>query len=340
MPLLRWTSLQQALSQGRLGGVFFLFGSAPFLCEEAAAAIVAAHVDPATRDFNLDQLRGGEVKAETLGSVLETPPLMAQWRVVVVREAQALATSPHLKESVEALVRGPPPGLALILIAQIPERSKAQFYERLKRGARAVELNAPDESDLPAWLIERAEAAGLELELEAARALAAAVGVQPGTLARELEKLAEVAGDASRITADHVAAAVRGVPRENRWNWFDRVGNAQFADARVNLPILLDAGETGVGLVIGLGTHLLRLAIVATGGKRALEKELRPQQRWLARRFAAQARHWTEPRLTAALDDLLRADRLLKSASLSDLQVMDELLLRLHAAATPELAPV
>jgi DNA polymerase III delta subunit len=51
----------------------------------------------------------------------------------------------------------------------------------------------------------------------------------------------------------------------------------------------------------------------------------------MARRIAPQARRWTASQLDGALAELLRADRLLKSASLTDRQVVEELLLRLHA---------
>jgi hypothetical protein len=54
---------------------------------------VEAHLDPATRDFNLDEVRGTDVTPETLGSLIADAPMMAEWRVVVVRDAQALAVS-------------------------------------------------------------------------------------------------------------------------------------------------------------------------------------------------------------------------------------------------------
>src|SRR5690606_18818113 len=109
------------------------------------------------------------------------------------------------------------------------------------------------------------------------------------------------------------------------------VGEAKFERARAAIPVLFDTGESGVGLVIGLGTQFLRLALVAAGGKQALEAELPHHQRWLAGRLAGQARRWSRDALDAALDDLLRADRLLKSASLGDEQVIEELLLRLQS---------
>ncbi|HEX6912204.1 MAG TPA: hypothetical protein VF142_17505, partial [Longimicrobium sp.] len=62
-----------------------------------------------------------------------------------------------------------------------------------------------------------------------------------------------------------------------------------------------------------------------------LERELKPFQKWMARRIVPVARKWTLPEVDEALGELLRTDRLLKSASLSDRQAMEELLLRLWA---------
>ena len=73
------------LSDQDKGGAFFLHGDDSFRKEETARALVEWHLDPATRDFNLDPLRGSEGSVETLASVLATPPMMAEWRVVVLR---------------------------------------------------------------------------------------------------------------------------------------------------------------------------------------------------------------------------------------------------------------
>lgn len=330
MPLLSPERLLRALAGGERGGVFFLFGDEEYLKEEVAERIVEAHLDPATRDFNFDLLRGDELDVEAFASIVQTPPMMAEWRVVVVRDAQGLASSPRARAVVEEVLERQVPGLVLLLIAQLPERSRAKFYEELKKKARAVEFVRLSPGDVPGWLMERARADGIELEPEAAQALAAAVGPDMGILVRELAKLRDFVGERVRITRADVEAAVGSVPRQNRWEWFDLVGEGRFQAARASLPVLLDAGETGVGLVIGLATQFLRLAIAASGGQKALEAELPHHQRWLAGRLVAQARRWTPTALDGALEDLLRADRLLKSSSLGDEQVIEELLLRLQ----------
>jgi DNA polymerase III subunit delta len=315
-----------------MGGVFFLTGEDQFRKEEEGKSLVEMHLDPATRDFNFDSLRGGEVAVETLASVLATPPMMAQWRVVLLRDMEALASNSRARQVLLDVASKPPPGLALILLATPPRGSEAKLYKELRRLARSVDFPAIDPNDVPGWLVEwTARKHERTLTEEAARALGAAVGTDLGVLAQELAKLASLVEEGSPIGVEAVRAAGTEIPAEDRWEWFDRVGRRDLAGALGALGTLFGQGETGVGLTIGLATHLLRVGVAATGGKRALEALLSPHQKWLAPRLMQQARGWSVQDLEEALVDLRRADRLLKSSSLSERHVLEEWILGLMA---------
>lgn len=297
------------------GGVFYLHGEDEFRKDEAARTLIDAHLDPGTKDFNLDRLRGSELDAETLASVLGTPPMMAEWRVVLVRETEALAAARRTRDILLEAVTAPPPGLALILLCTVPARSRARFYKDVEKGARSMEFRALGMDDVPGWLMTRArEAHGRELAPDAARGLAAAVGTDLAVLVRELEKLDSLTPEGEAITPARVEQAGTRMPRQDRWAWFDSVGNGEFVEAVEGLEVLLGHGESGVGLTIGLATHLLRLGVALEGGRSALQQALPPHQRWLADKFARQARGWTPGELERALEGLLMVDRLLKSS--------------------------
>ncbi|MDX1675995.1 MAG: DNA polymerase III subunit delta, partial [Longimicrobiales bacterium] len=284
MPALSPERLTRTLREGGRGGVFFLHGDESYLKERATREIVEAHLDAGTRDFNLDEVRGTDVSTETLGSLIQTPPMMGEWRVVVVRDAQAMAQSSTARDILTDTAEAPPPGLALVLEADIGS-SKAKVWRALKKAATSVEFGRLSDSDLPGWLMSWAEAHDLTLGVPAARALASAVGPGLAPLVRELEKLREYVGPDREITREDVEAVVGAIPRQDRWEWMDLVGERRFEEAREGLPILLETGgESGVGLVIGLGNQFLRLAVCVAGGRSALENALPGNQKWLAGR--------------------------------------------------------
>jgi DNA polymerase-3 subunit delta len=314
------------------GGAFYLHGDDQFRKEMALRDLIDGHIDPATRDFNLDLLRGTEVNAETLASVLATPPMMAEWRVVVLRDVEGLASSKHARDALLGVVADPPPGLALIMSCTVPQGSKAKFYSELGRKAQAIEFKEITADDVPGWLMERArETHGVEMDVEAARALGAAIGTNLGVLARELEKLTDFVGGRQRITVQDVDAAGTKLPSQDRWQWFDLVGEKRFEDARRALTVLLGQGESGVGLVIGLTSHLLRLGVAVEGGQRGLEAVLPVHQKWLAKRLGSQARKWTMPEIDYAVYGLLDVDRLLKASPHTDEHFMETWLLSQRA---------
>jgi DNA polymerase-3 subunit delta len=325
--------VRRFLQKGGRGGVFFLHGDDEFRKDEAVRGLIDAHLDPATRDFNLDVLRGGEVDGERLASVLATPPMMAEWRVVVVREVEALASSPKTRELLTGLAAAPPAGLAAVLVASVPKGSTAKFWKDLQSKARSLELAPLSLDDVPGWLLERASENGMMLEEDAALALATAVGSDLGVLVQELDKLTAFVAQGAPITRAAVEAAGIRLPAQDRWKWFDLVGSRKFAEALAALPVLFGQGESGVGLAIPLGSHLLRVGVAVAGGPAALETSLPPNQRWLAKRIVPQARGWTVDELGTALERLMRADRLMKASGVSSESLLEEWLLGLMVNA-------
>jgi DNA polymerase III delta subunit len=274
------------------------------------------------------------VSVEDLASVLATPPMMAEFRVVVLRETEALAGSPRAREVLVGAASNPPPGLALILLTTVPHGSRAKFYPELKKrcGKGSVEFRRVSINELPSWLMQWVPGRhGVELTEEAARALVAGVGADLGVLDQELGKLAGLAED-GRLTREIVEKAGIRVPEVDRWEWFDSVGSRRIGVALGDLPVLMQQGESGVGLVIGLATQLLRLGVLKTGGARGLEALLPPHQKWLARKLVPQAEAWSLEELREALVGLRRADRLLKSTSLGDEGIVEEWLMSLSVS--------
>lgn len=322
--------LRAALDRHGLGGLFFFHGADAFRREEAVRTVIEAHLDDGVRDFNLDQLRGSDVDVDSLASILATPPMMAEWRVVVIRDADPLAGSPRARKLLVEAAASVPPGLAFVISGDTSS-STAKLWKELKKKTRSVGFPAVSLDDVPGWIVERGrEGFDLDIEEAAARALAHAVGADLGVLAQELAKLKEFTDGRRSVTRDDIAAVGTYLPAQDRWEWFDMVAERRFDSAAAALPVLFTQGESGVGLTLALGTLFLRLGVAVERGVRALESTLPPHQRWLARKFARLADRWSVDEVQEAVLGLLRVDRLLKSSPLPEDVVLEEWLLGLQ----------
>ena len=83
-------ALHAALKKRAFDPVYYFFGDDDYLKDIRVHELVEAAIDPATRDFNLESRRGGDVDAEALDALLSTPPMLAERRVVVIRDVDKL----------------------------------------------------------------------------------------------------------------------------------------------------------------------------------------------------------------------------------------------------------
>ncbi len=321
--------LERALEKGAPSGGWFLYGDAARLRDEAALRVADAALDPATRDFNFDQFRSEDAAPEQLAAALASPPMMAERRVVCVRDAERLSAS--ARKVVQSAVAALPADMVLIVTATIPKGSRAAFYRDLKKACRAIEWSTPRSAEIPGWIRARASRRwGIELSASAAQAIAGAVGDDLSRLDAELEKLASL-GE-GRLSAERVRDLVPRTRRIDRWTWLDLVASRRYAEALRELEDLLTS-DRGVALVAGLVEHHLQLGIAVEGGAGAVRQALSESGRgylaWKANTYAKQAKRWSGDEVDRALRRLHRADRLLKSGGRDD-AVLTELLLALE----------
>jgi len=90
MPASSLKTLRDAIKRRSFDGAYFIWGEDDYQKDDAVRQLIEAALDPAARDFNLDTRRSAELDAETLGVLLSTPPMMAEKRVIVLRDVGAL----------------------------------------------------------------------------------------------------------------------------------------------------------------------------------------------------------------------------------------------------------
>ena len=337
MPAVLERAFRKSLQRGEFERVYYLHGDDDFLKEQSVRELVAAAVDPSTRDFNLDIRAGAELDAETLGSLLGTPPMMAERRVVVVRDVAALRKD--ARAALDRYLKEPAPDVMLILVA--PAGEKAKVDKALEAGAATMEF-APLAGDrVPRWITHHVESVlGATITAEAAELLQQATGNELAALAAELDKLASYAGGG---TIDEAAVAdVVGVRRgETLGDFLDRVAARDAGGALALLPHILAQPKTSaVSIVMALTTQMLAIGWGITRSRADYFELLKsgkafPMRPWgeAARAWSAAERHWDDATIDASLDALLAADIALKETRLSsDTQLLTNLVLAICGA--------
>lgn len=249
-------ALRPALQDKQFEPAYYLYGEDEYLKEDAVRHLVNAAIDPATRDFNLDQRRGNELDAESLGSLTATPPMMAERRVVVVRDVGSLKKD--ARAALDAYLEKPASDVVVILTS--PADAKAD--KSLQSSTVAVEVAPLTGAQVPKWIASRVEKTlHTSITPDAVELLIDSVGSDLGQLATELDKLASYC-NGKPIDEDAVSAIV-GVNREETPGMLlDAVAERDATRALALLPGILRQPKTsGVQLVMGLTTQMLALAI-------------------------------------------------------------------------------
>jgi DNA polymerase-3 subunit delta len=273
--------------------------------------------------------------------------MMADRRVVVLREVEALKRKPKVRGALLDYLARPAPDTVLVLIQGANEENEDKD---IARAAVTVACEPLPEDRVLKWLERRAKGVGLELPEDAARHLVRAVGGELASLAAELDKLAALpAGEA--FTVERVGELVGVRHGETIYDWRDAVMEDRVGPA-VHLigPLLDQPGTSGVKLAALLGTTLVGVGVARSymdkgqRGRALDDAVFRAIQRcrvfgllsWSEEktRWIRWGPRWPATRVTGALRAVLAADTALKNTTISDERgILTDLVLRMVTSA-------
>lgn len=247
-------AFKAALESGAFDPVYVFHGADDHLKEEKVRALIARATDPSTRDFNCDILRGGEIDVAALSGALEALPMLAERRVVVLRDPGALKKA--LKTRLEQYLKRPAAETILVLV--VPGSGKSEAW--MTANATSLEYKPLEDADLVKWILHEAKThCGTTITEGAATRLASYGGSDLALLAGELRKLASYSGD--QAIDEAAVEAITGVrPGVSLADLLDRAAarDATGAIAIVS-DVLAQPKQSGVTTVMALTAQMLAI---------------------------------------------------------------------------------
>ncbi len=291
--------------------IYLLIGDQPLLADEFVEEAVAL-IPPGSRDFNISRFVGGEAGGAEIATAAATLPFLSERRLVIVREAQAIADS----EALAQYLKDPSPTTVVVFISHHPDFRK-RFFSLLS--GHAVECSFFP-SEIGRWTRERGARLGLDLTPDAIQYLLDYAGGDLYRILRELEKAAvylesfegalKRSGPLTRVAAAQISAVCSG-SSAGVFDWVDAIFD-QNLDRAITLLGRLVRDEEPLHLLALLARHLRFLiraqAIIDRGGSRqeAFPRHELPRDRF--DRFFDQARRFPPVRTRRLLSLLLEVD--------------------------------
>ena len=320
-------ALHKAITTGTFECAYLLYGDNDFLKDAAARQIIDRAVDPGVRDFNVEIRRGGDVDAEAMESLLGTPPMMADRRVVVLRDVGALKKP--ARAALDRYLANPARDAVVVLVAAAGAADKA-----LEGKTTAVEFPILTEDRIPKWIAHQVTTElGGSITPGAAALLLQAIGTDLPQIASELEKLMSFT-DGAEIDEAAVGSLVGIRHGETLSDLLDAVAQRDPIRAIGLLDHVLSLPKTtAVTIVMALTTQTLALAwgrALRDEGRSSSEVDrayfglLKEAGAMTGRPWGEAIRSWmqaldswTSKELAVALDALLTADVALKESRVS-----------------------
>lgn len=292
-----------------LDPIYVLHSEHPILIERAVTAIRDAAVPPASRGFNYDVIEG-KPKGNQIVSLCQTLPMMAQKRMVFVRDI-GIMPADEADPVIEYLAKPNPSTILVAVTSKLDKRLKL-FAQLSKKGFLHV-LDAPRQ--LAPWVREEVKQQGVKMEPNAITRLTDTVGSDLSRLALAIGQLGLYAGDRA-VTSDDVDELIADTRERSVFELTDAIGSGDRVRALLAVASLVDQRESAVGVVVMLARHIRQLTLL-----HSLRQSGVPKPEWASRvgvppfivdKLIAQAKCYTPETLAHATQRLATADRALK----------------------------
>jgi len=329
---LTYDQLETAFTHQNFKPLYFFYGEERLLIDELQSLFLKKALEPHERDFNQDIVYGAEAEATSVLALCASYPVMAQRRVVVVRDFDKLKEN----QLFSTYAQNPNPHAVVLLVCGDRPNLTMKPYRALKDKAASAEFKPLYERQIPGWIKKRIEASGYQIEPSAVQMLAEYVGTNLQSIATEIEKLITYVGHKEKITDSDVVQASGQIRGFSVFELQRAVGEGRYSDSmRITERMLQKASNTRseslmiVAVLTGYFNKLWKLTVCQA--KRMSEKAM--AQRigvpfFFIKQYLSSLNVFNITAIERAFEVLLAADYELKGGSSRDSRLVLTLMLR------------
>ena len=174
------------VKNGNFAPVYLLMGTEPYYPDLVCDEIIKYALTDSERDFNQTVFYGLDTDAGTVASECRSYPMMAERRLVVVKEAQSMKTL----EDLAAYASDPMESTVLVILMHGASADKRRaLYKNVQKKGVVLVSDALRDYEMPQWITSFYKSRGLDIEPAAAALLAEYAGTDMSRIMLETEKM-------------------------------------------------------------------------------------------------------------------------------------------------------
>lgn len=174
------------VKNGNFVPVYLLMGTEPYYPDLVCDEIIKYALTDSERDFNQTVFYGLDTDAGTVASECRSYPMMAERRLVVVKEAQSMKTL----EDLATYAADPMESTVLVILMHGASADKRRaLYKNVQKKGVVLVSDALRDYEMPQWITAFYKSRGLDIEPAAAALLAEYAGTDMSRIMLETEKM-------------------------------------------------------------------------------------------------------------------------------------------------------
>jgi DNA polymerase III subunit delta len=315
--------------------VYYVYGEETYMLDEAVDAIIGHAAPDGVNDFNFDSFHGRNTSGEAVVAACEMLPMMADRRLVILRDAQELPMSEL--EQLGSYLDDPSPTTCLLVHARTAQKKldgRTWIVKKLKKAGTSCKFESLYENEVGEILRKQANKRGLRLAPAATAYLIEAVGTDLASLDKALDKLDLYVGDSEEspryVEADVVGEVVAHTKINSVFDLTDALGDRKFEDALHVLDSMLLNGEPPLRILAMIARHFRIVAKLHDPSVRNLSRKKKAGKvgvvPYFVKDYQRHASKFSPTEIEAIRERLLEVDTALKSSGLDDKTVMERLM--------------
>lgn len=199
---------------------YLLYGPEPYFIDKLCDYFQEHFFeDEAMRDFNQQVVYGGDIRMDAIVNLAKEYPMMSDYRLLIVREAQDIAKSPGQSEAdffapLTNYLQQPQKQTLLVFCYKYKSISKnSAFFKAASRAGCVFESPVIYEDSLAKYVTSIAEEKHFQIDNVDAQLVGAHIGVDLSRIDKELEKFRIIMPNGGKITSQMIEEHI-GISRE------------------------------------------------------------------------------------------------------------------------------